>query len=135
MTALGDLMSGRIDFMFLDVVAALPQVQAGKIRAVAVAAAHRLPALPNVATVAETYPAIDVQAWQSLVAPKATPDAIVQRLNAEMNRQLQGAELKGQLQSVGVEANPMSVAALNDLIVRDARRFGALVRALGLKAS
>lgn len=135
MTALGDLMSGRIDFMFLDVVAALPQVQAGKIRAVAVAAAHRLPALPNVATVAETYPAIDVQAWQSVVAPKATPDAIVQRLNAEMNRQLQGAELKGQLQSVGVEANAMSVAALNDLIVRDARRFGDLVRALGLKAS
>ena len=115
--------------------AALPQVQVGKIRAVAVAAAHRLPALPNVATVAETYAAIDVQAWQSIVAPKATPDAIVQRLNAEMNRQLQGAELKGQLQSVGVEANPMSVASLDQLIERDARRFGDLVRALGLKAS
>ena len=135
MTALRDLMNGRIDFMFLDVVAALPQVLAGKIRAIAVAAAHRLPALPNVATVAETYPAIDVQAWQSVVAPKGTPDAIVQRLNAELNRQLQGPELKGQLQAVGVEANPMSAAALNDLIARDARRFGDLVRALGLKAS
>ena len=54
--ALGDLMSGRIDFMFLDVVAALPQVKAGKLNAIAVAAAQRLPTLPGLATVAEIYP-------------------------------------------------------------------------------
>ena len=135
MTALGDLMSGRIDFMFLDVVAALPQVQAGKINAIAVSAARRLPALPNVPTVAETYPAIDVQAWQSVVAPKGTPDSVVQRLNGELNKQLGEAETRAALQLVGVEPNPMSVAALNDLIGRDARRFGELVRAIGLKAS
>ncbi|HZV93567.1 MAG TPA: tripartite tricarboxylate transporter substrate binding protein, partial [Caldimonas sp.] len=52
MTALRDLLTGRIDFMFLDVVAALPQVKAGKINAIAVSAAHRLPALPDVPTVA-----------------------------------------------------------------------------------
>jgi len=135
MTALGDLMSGRIDFMFLDVVAALPQVQAGKINAIAVSAARRLPALPNVPTVAETYPAIDVQAWQSIVAPKGTPDSVVQRLNAELNKQLGEAETRAALQLVGVEPNPMSVVALNELIGRDARRFGELVRAIGLKAS
>jgi tripartite-type tricarboxylate transporter receptor subunit TctC len=135
MTALSDLMTGRIDFMFLDVVAALPQVQAGKINPVAVSAAHRLPALPNVQTVAEIYPSIDVQAWQSIVAPRNTPDAIVQRLNGELNRQLADPETKKALQAVGVEPNPMSTAALNDLIARDARRFGELVRTLGLKAS
>ena len=135
MTALGDLMSGRIDFMFLDVVAALPQVQAGKINAIAVSAARRLPALPNVPTVAETYPSIDVQAWQSIVAPKGTPDSVVQRLNAELNKQLGEAETRVALQTVGVEPNPMSVAALNELIGRDVRRFGELVRAIGLKAT
>lgn len=135
MTALGDLMSGRIDFMFLDVVAALPQVQAGKINAIAVSAARRLPALPNVPTVAETYPSIDVQAWQSIVAPKGTPDNVVQRLNAELNKQLGEAETRVALQTVGVEPNPMSVAALNELIGRDVRRFGELVRAIGLKAT
>ena len=135
MTALGDLMSGRIDFMFLDVVAALPQVQAGKINAIAVSAARRLPVQPNVPTVAETYPAIDVQAWQSIVAPKGTPDSVVQRLNTELNKQLGEAETRAALQAVGVEPNPMSVAALNDLIGRDARRFGELVRAIGLKAT
>lgn len=135
MTALGDLMTGRIDFMFLDVVAALPQVQAGKISAIAVSAAHRLPALPKVATVAETYPSIDVQAWQSIVAPKGTPEAVVQRLNTELNKQLGEPETRAALQAVGVEANPMSVAALNELIGRDVRRFGDLVRSLGLKAT
>lgn len=135
MTALGDLMTGRIDFMFLDVVAALPQVQAGRIGAIAVCGAQRLPALPNLPTVAETYPAIDVQAWQSVVAPKGTPEAVVQRLNAELNRQLATPELRKALQVVGVEANPMASAALNELIARDARRFGDLVRGLGLKAA
>ena len=133
--ALGDLMSGRIDFMFLDVVAALPQVKAGKLNAIAVAAAQRLPTLPGLATVAEIYPAIDVQAWQSVVAPKGTPDAVVQKLNVEANRQLNDPEVRKSLQAIGVMANPMSTTALNELITRDAKRFGDLVRTLGLKAS
>lgn len=133
--ALTDLITGRIDFMFLDVVAALPQVQAGKIKAIAVAAPTRLLALPNVPTVAEIYPAIDVQAWQSIVVPKGTPEAIVKKLNIEVNRQLNDAEVRKALQMVGVVANPMSTAALNDLIGRDVKRFGELVRTLGLRAS
>jgi tripartite-type tricarboxylate transporter receptor subunit TctC len=135
MTALGDLMTGRIDFMFLDAVAAVPQIQAGKLHVVAVAASKRLASLPQVPTVAETYPAIDVQAWQSIAAPKATPPAIVQRLNAEINKALGSAEGRAALQNVGVEANPMSVAALNELIARDEKRFGELVRATGLRAN
>ena len=133
--ALGDLMSGRIDFMFLDVVAALPQVRAGKLSAIAVSATQRLPALPSLPTVQEIYPAIDVQAWQSVVAPKGTPEAIVQKLNAEANRQLNDAEVRKSLLAIGVMANPMSTTALNELIARDAKRFGDLVRSLGLKAS
>ncbi len=133
--ALGDLMTGRIDFMFLDVVAALPQVKAGKLNAIAVSAAQRLPALSSLPTVQEIYPAIDVQAWQSVVAPKGTPDAIVQKLNAEANRQLNDAEVKKALLAIGVTANPMSTASLNELIARDAKRFGDLVRSLNLKAS
>ena len=135
MAAVTDLVTGRIDFMFLDAVAALPQIQAGKLNVVAVASSKRLAALPQVATVAETYPAIDVQAWQSIAAPKATPAAIVQKLNAEINRALGSAEGRAALQNVGVEANPMSVAAVNELIARDEKRFGDLVRATGLRAN
>ncbi len=86
--ALTDLMAGRIDFMFLDVVAALPQIRAGAIKPIAVLASRRLPALPTLPTVAEVYPSIDVQAWQSIVAPAKTPNDIVRKLNADINREL-----------------------------------------------
>lgn len=134
-TAVSDLMAGRVDFMFLDAVAAMPQIQAGKLNVLAVAANRRWAALPDVATVAETFPAIDAQAWQSIAAPRATPPAVVERLNAEWNRQLELPEVRAQLLKMGVDANPMTVAALNALIARDEQRLGALVRSLGLKAN
>jgi tripartite-type tricarboxylate transporter receptor subunit TctC len=134
MAALSDLLTSRIDFMFLDAVAAMPQIQAGKLKPVAVAAAKRVAALPDVQTVAETYSQIDMQAWQSIAAPKGTPAAIVNRLNTEINKLLETAELRAALQKVGVEAMPMSVPALNELIARDEKRFAELVKATGVKA-
>lgn len=133
--ALGDLMSGRLDFMFLDAVAALPQVQAGKLKVVAVAATKRMQALPDVPTVAETFPQIDVAAWQSIAAPKDTPMPIVQRLNTEINKALDTPDGRAALQRVGVDAMPLSVEEMNALIAKDAKRLGELVRAAGLKAS
>ena len=124
-----------IDFMFIDAVAGLPQIQAGKVNAIAVAGAKRAPALPQVATVAETYPHIDMQAWQTIAAPKGTPMAVVNRLNAEMNKLLETPELRATLLKLGVDANPMSVQALNELIATDEKRFGDLVRAVGVKAN
>jgi tripartite-type tricarboxylate transporter receptor subunit TctC len=135
MAAVSDLLTGRIDFMFLDAVAALPQLQAGKLNAIALAAARRLAALPHVPTVAETFPAIDLQAWQTVAAPRGTPMPIVQRLNAEINKSLDSADGRAALLKVGVDANPLGVQAVNDLIARDEKRLGDLVRAAGLKAS
>jgi tripartite-type tricarboxylate transporter receptor subunit TctC len=135
MAALNDLLTGRVDFMFLDAVAALPQIQAGKVNVIAVAAGRRYPTFPNVGTVAETFPNIDMQAWQSIAAPKATPAAIVNRLNSEINKLLETAELRAALEKVGVEAMPMPVLALNELISKDEKRFADLVRATGVRAS
>ena len=133
--ALTDLMAGRIDFMFIDAVAGMPQIQAGKVGVVAIAGAKRLADLPQVATVAETYPKIDLQAWQAIAAPRATPPAVVARLNAEINRMLEAPDVRAILQKFGVEGAPMSVSALNDLIALDHKRFGDLVRSAGIKAS
>jgi len=133
--ALTDLMAGRIDFMFLDAVAGMPQIQANKVGVIAISASRRLAALPQVATVAETYPKIDIQAWQAIAAPRDTPAPVVARLNAEINKMLEAPEVRATLLKSGVEANPMSVQALNDLIVVDNKRFGDLVRAAGVKAN
>ena len=134
-TALSDLMSGRIDFMFLDAVAALPQISANKINVIAVAASRRKTNLPNVPTVSETFPLIDIQAWQTIAAPKNTPAAIVQRLNEEINKSLDSPDGRASLQRVGVDANPLSLKALEELIAKDEKRLGNLVKSLGLKAS
>ena len=134
-TALSDLMSGRIDFMFLDAVAALPQISTNKINVIAVAASRRNTNLPNVPTVSETFSLIDIQAWQTIAAPKNTPAAIVQRLNEEINKSLDSPEGRASLQRVGVDANPLSLKALEELIAKDEKRLGNLVKSLGLKAS
>ena len=134
-TALSDLMSGRIDFMFLDAVAALPQISANKINVIAVAASRRNTNLPNVPTVSETFPLIDIQAWQTIAAPKNTPVAIVQRLNEEINKSLDSPDGRASLQRVGVDANPLSLKALEEIIAKDEKRLGNLVKSLGLKAS
>ena len=134
-TALSDLMSGRIDFMFLDAVAALPQISANKINVIAVAASRRNTNLPNVPTVSETFPSIDIQAWQTIAAPKNTPPAIIQRLNEEINKSLDSPDGRASLQRVGVDANPLSLKALEELIAKDEKRLGNLVKSLGLKAS
>ena len=133
--ALTDMMAGRIDFMFLDAVAGMPQIQANKIGVIAVSAAKRLSELPQVATVAETYPKIDLQAWQAIAAPRGTPAAVVARLNAEINKMLESPDVRATLQKFGVEGTPMSVPALNELIAVDNKRFGDLVRAAGVKAN
>ena len=134
-TALSDLMSGRIDFMFLDAVAALPQISANKINVIAVAASRSNTNLPNVPTVSETFPLIDIQAWQTIAAPKNTPVAIVQRLNEEINKSLDSPDGRASLQRDGVDANPLSLKALEELIAKDEKRLGNLVKSLGLKAS
>ena len=134
-TALSDLMSGRIDFMCLDAVAARPQISANKINVIAVAASRRNTNLPNVPTVSETFPLIDIQAWQTIAAPKNTPAAIVQRLNEEINKSLDSPDGRASLQRVGVDANPLSLKALEELIAKDEKRLGNLVKSLGLKAS
>ena len=134
MAALTDLVTGRIDFMFLDAVAALPQIAAGKIKVIAVAGTARLPALPNVPTLMESHPKIDVHAWQAVVAPKGTPPAVVQQLNKEINATFATPEGREALMKVGVAATPLSVKALNEMMARDDKRLGDLVRSLGLKA-
>jgi len=134
-TALSDLMSGRIDFMLLDAVAALPQIAANKLNVIAVAASRRNPNLPNVPTVSETFPSIDLQAWQTIAAPKNTPTAIIQRLNEEINKSLDAPDGRASLQRVGVDANPLSLKALEELIAKDEKRIGNLVKSLGLKGS
>ena len=83
--AIQDVMAGQVDMMFDTTVVAGPHIESGKLRALAVSSARRVPSMPNVPTVAESgVPGYEVVSWQAIFAPAGTPKAIVDRLHAEI---------------------------------------------------
>jgi tripartite-type tricarboxylate transporter receptor subunit TctC len=101
--ALTDTIGGQTDIFFSSTATAMPQVQAGKLRAVAVTTAKRIPALPEVPTIAESgVPGYDVTLWHGLIGPKGLPRPIVERINGEVTKALKLKETAEQLQNDGV---------------------------------
>src|SRR3954469_18970128 len=101
--ALTDTLGGQVDIFFSSTATAVPHVQSGKLKAIAVTSAKRIPALPDVPTVAESgLPGYDVILWHGLIGPKGLPRAIVDRLNAEVTKSLKLKETAEQLKSDGV---------------------------------
>jgi len=101
--ALTDTISGQVDVFFSSTATAVPQVQAGKLRAVAVTTLKRIPALPDVPTVNESgVKGYDVVLWHGLIGPKGLPRPIVDRINAEATKALKVKETAEQLQNDGV---------------------------------
>jgi tripartite-type tricarboxylate transporter receptor subunit TctC len=101
--ALTDTIGGQTDIFFSSTATAMPHVQAGKLRAIAVTTAKRIPALPDVPTVAEAgVPGYDVTLWHGLIGPKGMPRPVVERLNGEVTKALKIKETAAQLQSDGV---------------------------------
>lgn len=93
--AVNDLIGGQVQSMFGDFLVVLPQVKAGKIKALAVTSARRHPLLPDVATVAESgYPGFEALSWQGLFAPAGTPAEIVAKLNAETVKALASEDFR-----------------------------------------
>jgi tripartite-type tricarboxylate transporter receptor subunit TctC len=131
--ALSDVMSGRIDFMFIDVAIAMPQIRAGRVKAIAVTGAQRSPLAPEVPSMTEFDREIDLQAWQAVAVPNGVPPEILARMNGELNKALATPEFREQLARVGVEPNPMTLEALAALVPRDALRWAELVKRSGAR--
>ncbi len=132
--AVSDLTEARFDFMFVDGTVALPQIAAGKLKALAVSGPGRWASLPNVPSVAEFYPGLDPQPWLSIAAPAGTPAPILERLNGEINKALGDSALSERLRQVGLEPAPLTVASFNDFIPREAGRWAEMVKISGAKA-
>src|SRR5512144_2335881 len=103
--ALQDLIGGQVQLMFDNLPPSLPQIKAGKLRALAVTTATRSPALPDLPTIAESgLPGFEASSWFGIVAPAGTPPAIVAKLNAEVAKWLASPEAQEKLLALG--ANP-----------------------------
>ena len=123
--AMNDLMGGQTDFMCDQTTTALPQVAGGKVKALAVLSARRLPGLPQVGTAAEAGLRLDVRSWNAVFAPRATPAPVVARLQSALEGAVADAGFRQQMQAVGVElpapgtAAPAAVTALISRGLRD----------------
>jgi len=101
--------TGRVDFYYLPIAPALPNIRDGKVVALAVSTPKRAPALPNVPTVAEAgYPDAQYLFWGGLAVPAKTPRAIVERLHAETQKALAVPAVQERLATFGVEPMPMT---------------------------
>lgn len=92
--AIADVLAGRIQVMFVSAPSVLAHIKAGKMKALAVTTRERIPQLPDVPTVAETYPGFEVKSWVGMLAPGKTPPEVVERLNREVLAALKTPELQ-----------------------------------------
>lgn len=130
------VLGGQVPVLSTSLVAALPHARAGKLRMLAVTSAERTPLAPEYPTVAEaaSLPGYEAIVWIGLLAPAGTPPAIVNKLNAEIERLVQSREVRDQLAKHANEPIRHSPAAFAELIKSDMAKWGKVVRESGAKA-
>jgi tripartite-type tricarboxylate transporter receptor subunit TctC len=132
---LTSVISGETQFTFASLPAALPHVQAGRVRALAIGSAKRSPTLPNLPTVSESaLPGFDVSAWNGVLAPRGTPRAIVDKLNREIRRIAELPDVKERAASQGAELAVDTPEEFGAHIKAEIAKWGKLVRASHMRA-
>ncbi len=133
--AVTDLLGGQVEVMMSGAPALMPHVRAGKLRALGVSNAQRVESLPDLPTIAEAgVPGFEAIQWYGVVAPAGTPEAVIARLNAEINRALATPELKARLVAEGAEAAPTTPQAFGAFIAAEIERWRPVIQKAGLKA-
>lgn len=131
--ALQDLLGGQFDFWF-DPGVGLPHVRTGKLKLLAVGSPKRSPLFPDVPTMNEAgLKGFDADSYFGLYAPAATPNEVVTRVNAEMNKILANASIRERIVALGGEAAPGTPAEFGARAATDSKRFGELIRSRGIK--
>ena len=132
--ALIDVLGGSIPLVYTAVAGAHGHVKSGKLKAIGVSSAQRTSALPDVPTFIEGgVPDFVVNSWVGLLAPARTPAAIVKRLNTELNAVLADPAAREKLATLGIDPTPGTPEQFGDEMRRDLARYGAVVRAAGIK--
>lgn len=133
--AITDTISGQTQFLWGSIVAALPQVRNGRLRAIAVTTAKRAPALPDIPTIAESgVKGYDVILWHGLVGPKGLQRTIVDRVNGELNKALKAKDMEEKLAADGVAAAGGTPEQFAATIKRDIETWRKVVQMAGVKA-
>lgn len=131
--AITDTIGGQVPIMYADLVAALPHIKAGKLRAIAIGSPERVSMLPDVKTIAEQgVKGYDAVSWGGLLAPLGTPKAVVDRIASEVEQILADKEIQDKLLGAGAIAHFQGPAEMAERVRSDYQRWGQIIRDKGI---
>jgi len=131
--ALTDLLGGQIELMFAPTQTVIPQLQSGRLKAIAVTGTKPLDALPSLPTVAGSgLPGYQAQGWFGLLAPKATPPAVIARLHDDVQKVLAMPDVRKELVAKGADPGEMSAAEFGRFIAEEQAKWAKLVKDAGI---
>ena len=130
---LSDLMAGNVVLFFDSIPSALPQIKAGKVRALGVASSTRSPAMPDVPTIGESLKGFEADSWFGLMVPVGTPREVITKFNADVQKALALQDVKERLLSVGGFVVPGGPEQLAARLKADLAKWGKVVRTAGVK--
>jgi len=133
--AVGDLIAGNVQMLFVNVLPALPHVKSGRARALAITSKRRSPAAPDVPTFGEAgFPSVETSSWHGIVVPVRVPADIVKRLHGELAKIARLPDVKDRLEAQGAEVIGNMPDEFAVFIAAERARWGKVIRAAGIKA-
>lgn len=133
--ALNSVLAGETQLVFQTIPAAVPFIQAGKLRALAVCSEERHPLFPDLPTASESgLPGFEINTWYGMLAPAATPRAVIDKLHAVLVQTLQDAAIRKRLTELGLDAAPDTPEQFGALIKADAVKWGKVIKTAGVVA-
>jgi tripartite-type tricarboxylate transporter receptor subunit TctC len=132
--AVTDLVGGHVQSMVASLPLVLPQIEGGKLRALAVTSPQPHARLPGVPAIAQAYKGFEIYSWVAMVAPAKTPEPVLARLNADLSAVLRTPEVASRLQESGFEVVGGSREQVNQLIQSESQRWGQLIKSRNIKA-
>jgi tripartite-type tricarboxylate transporter receptor subunit TctC len=132
--AVSDLLGGQVQVMFDSTSVMLSHIQAGRLRALAISSAKRIAQIPNVPTVAEAgYPQLTESLWTALLAPAATPEPIIQKLNTALNESVKTPEVQKAYANLDVVTRIVTPQELKTFMAEEVRKWQQVVAQAGIK--
>lgn len=132
--AIIDLVGGQIDLMIVDLTTSLPQVKAGKLKALGVSSPRRSPLVPDLPTIAEAgLPGYEISYWNAVYAPAGTPAPVVQRINELMQKALTTEPVRRFIEQNGMEPFTSTPAELASFQAAEFKRWGSVIQAAGIQ--
>jgi tripartite-type tricarboxylate transporter receptor subunit TctC len=132
--AVSELMSGRVDLYFGNASELLPHIDSDRIRLIAVGTAQRLPAAPDIPTVAETFPGFEFSSWNGFFAPTDTPEPIVNAIRSEITTLAKSPEIVERLSKLGIVPGGLSKGQSEAVLRKDRESFATAIKAAGIPA-